>query len=153
MKIVDFQGKKLWSQTQKINTPVNTGTIAFRTSTGKLISQMDTSKIVFVAKLWKGKELMASNQLYFAAPKNLSLEKPEIIKKIVSNGNNYTISLTSGNLVKNLYLSIEDEGKFSDNYFDIMPGETKVITFKSIGEIANFENKLTLVSLVDSYTK
>jgi hypothetical protein len=50
-----------------------------------------------------------------------------------------------------LYSGIEDEGKFSDNYFDIMPGETVVVQFTPAGKCENFENKLNLVSLFDTY--
>jgi beta-mannosidase len=106
-----------------------------------------------VVKLWKGKELLSSNQMYFTAPKNLKLENPEIVKKITPKGAGYSVSLTAKNLVKNLYLSIEDEGKFSDNYFDLMPGETVVVQFTPAGKCENFENKLKLVSLFDTYEK
>ena len=43
------------------------------------------------------------------------------------------------------------DGFFSDNYFDLIPGETKAITFEAKSIIMDLKNILNVVSLVDSY--
>ena len=58
-------------------------------------------------------------------PKNLKLNKPEFSILISSN----TITIRSNVAAKYIYLSVNDAGlQFSDNYFDLEPGKTKIIT-------------------------
>ncbi len=58
-------------------------------------------------------------------PKDLKLQKPQFV--IFTSGK--TVSITSNVAVKYLYLTTKDEGiSFSDNYFDLKPGETKMVT-------------------------
>ncbi|MFA5656062.1 MAG: glycoside hydrolase family 2 protein, partial [Dysgonamonadaceae bacterium] len=44
----------------------------------------------------------------------------------------YTITLSSKNLAKDVFVEIPILGaKFSNNFFDLLPGETKVVTITS----------------------
>lgn len=151
MKIRDFHGKQLWSKTEPVQTSANNSKVFFNSPTDKLVQGMDTSQIVFEVKLWKGKELLTSNVLYFAMPKNLKLEKPEITRKIVRNAKGYAVTLTTNKLAKNVYLFSEMDGRFSDNYFDLLPGEPVTVTFTSEKDINDFESKLAITSLFDSF--
>ena len=46
-------------------------------------------------------------------------------------GGEFAVGLSSPVLVKNLYLSLDEiDGFFSDNYFDLMPGATRLVRFK-----------------------
>jgi len=40
---------------------------------------------------------------------------------------------------------------FSDNYFDLLPGEKVIVSFKTKEKTYNFGEKLKLFSLTDSY--
>jgi beta-mannosidase len=53
--------------------------------------------------------------------------------------------------VKDLYLDTDEKGMFSDNYFDLLPGEKVTVNFKTKEKIDNFGEKLKLFSLTDSY--
>jgi beta-mannosidase len=58
-------------------------------------------------------------------PKDLNLEKPEFV--LLTAGNRISIRATAP--AKYVYLSTEDDSlEFSDNYFDLEPGKTKIIT-------------------------
>jgi beta-mannosidase len=78
---------------------------------------------------------------YFVKPKDLQLTKPNIqISKI----DDLTYEITSDVLAKNVFLSAEEVTFFSDNYFDILPGQkmqiklskpVKAITVKSLFDV------------------
>ena len=112
---------------------------------------MDTTQIVFSVKLLDGSKLIASNFSYFSSPKDLKLPKPTITKVVAVSDQGYSITLSSDKLVKDLYLDTEEKGQFSDNYFDILPGEKVTVTFKTKEKIENLGDKLKLISLTDSY--
>jgi len=62
------------------------------------------------------------------------------------------ISWNSEVLAKNIYFQIADEERFfNDNYFDLLPGETKTVTlFTKIPE-TKLKEILTLRTLVDAF--
>jgi beta-mannosidase len=151
MKILDFSGKILWSKKIPVSVPANASKEIFRINTNELVAKMDTTSIVFSVKLLKGDKLLASNVQYFCEPKNLKLAKGEIKKVITETADGYSITLSSDKLVKDLCLSADLSGRFSDNCFDLLPGEKVTVSFKATTKIENFGEKLQLFSLVDSY--
>jgi Beta-galactosidase/beta-glucuronidase len=151
MKILDFSGKQLWSKSIPVNMTANTSTEFFKTTTKELVNKLDTTRIVFSVKLVQGNKLLASNLCYFSSPKDLKLQKPVITKLITVSDQGYSIMLTSDKLVKDLYLDTDEKGLFSDNYFDLLPGEKVTVSFKTKEKINNFGDKLKLYSLTDSY--
>jgi beta-mannosidase len=151
MKILDFNGKVLWSKNVAVNMHANTSQECFKITTNELVRNMDTTQIVFSVKLLKGDNLIASNVCYFAEPKNLKLPKSEITKVIKETGEGYSITFTSDKLIKDLYLDSDLKGSFSDNCFDLLPGEKVTVTFKTKEKTDNFGDKLKILSLTDSY--
>lgn len=151
MKILDFNGKILWSKNVPANIPANTSKECFKINTNELIKNMDTTQIVFSVKLLTGDKLLAYNLCYFTEPKNLKLPKSEIIKVIKEIEDGYSITLSSEKLVKDLYIETDLKGWFSDNCFDILPGEKVTVSFKTKEKTENFGEKLKLFSLIDSY--
>ena len=112
---------------------------------------MDTTQIFFSVKLLKGDKLLASYVSYFSEPKDLKLLKSEITRVIKETGDGFSITLTADKLVKDLYIFTDLQGWFSDNCFDLLPGEKVTVNFKTKEKIDNFGEKLKLFSLIDSY--
>jgi beta-mannosidase len=115
------------------------------------LKDIDRKNTVFVVRLIKEGKFLAYNLFYLALLKDLNLSKPNITKKIRPISNGYEINLSTDKLAKSLYLSIDKEGSFSDNFFDLLPGEKVSIIFKSKKKIENFKDKLKITSLVDTY--
>ena len=88
--------------------------------------------------------------VYFKDVKDLQLIIPKINKKIEPKDGGYAIILQSDVLAKNINLYTEKEGFFSDNYFDMLPGETKTIEFKTQSKTFDI-NSLKIRSIVDTY--
>lgn len=88
------------------------------------------------------KELLADQIHFLTYPKNMNLpEAPIDIKVNKRKGGIYRITLTSTVLAKDVQLTPSQNvaGHFSDNYFDILPGEKKVVTFTA----DNYAGELT----------
>ena len=81
-----------------------------------------------------------------ADPKDLKLVRPNF--KVNLSGNQ--ISISSDVFAKYIGLSfIENDAIFSDNYFDLQAGETKIISFTNIGSAKEVLSKLKIKSLYD----
>jgi beta-mannosidase len=61
------------------------------------------------------------------------------------------VELSSDKFARYVFLSIDKQGFFSDNYFNLMPGEKKTITFTTSQKPSDFEKDLKVMSLVDTY--
>lgn len=151
--LYDFSGNQLFSKIERIEIKSNSNGIYFSIPKSDLLKNYDEKKVVLLAELRSEDRLMSQNHFYFVQPKELDLEKPEIKINPVKEADGYKIELTTNKLAKNVYLRLDEtEGFFSDNFFDLIPGETKVLQFKTEkNNIDQLSNKLKVISLMDSY--
>ena len=59
----------------------------------------------------------------------MNLLKPEIKITIEKEENHFVLLLLSDVLAKNVFVDSDIDGSFSDNFFDLIPGEEKRIEF------------------------
>lgn len=109
----------------------------------------DKSSHLLKAALKSDGELLAENVYYFVTPKNLKLQKAEISKEIQTTAEGILIKLESPILAKNVSLRFDEDGFFSDNYFDLLPGETRSILFKPADKNKEFSGQLTILQLAE----
>jgi beta-mannosidase len=85
--------------------------------------------------------------------KDLKLKKPIIEYEITELHDVFEISLKSKNLVKNIFVDIDSENNFSDNYFDMIPGKKYVISIKKDTNLnlVDIKKNIKLLSLYDTY--
>jgi beta-mannosidase len=94
-----------------------------------------------------------SRNLYFFTPiKDIALPQPEITANIESAGKGYRVTLHSAQLARDVYLSFGDEeAKFSDNYIDLLAGETTQIDVTSKASLDQLRQAMKIVSLYDAF--
>ena len=84
--------------------------------------------------------------------KDLDLPPPDLQWVMNKTEGGFKIVISSDKLAKNIYLTAAGmEGFFSDNFFDILPGQTIEVSFDTNQQDERFEEVLQIVSLVDSY--
>jgi beta-mannosidase len=72
-------------------------------------------------------------------------------KTINKSPEGYLIMLSSNQLAKNVYLVSGQKGSFSDNFFDLLPGEMRTVTFKTKDNSTGFERNLKILTLAGTY--
>ncbi|MBC8479043.1 MAG: hypothetical protein H8D46_01150, partial [FCB group bacterium] len=92
---------------------------------------------------------------YFKEVKDLKFSQTTIEYSIRGQGiQDGVIELKSDVLAKNVLLAFDNVGAhFSDNYFDLKPGELKSITYHSDREIDNIQDSLQIRSIRDTYNE
>jgi len=149
MELYNFNGKLLKQYEIAANPAANASTKVFEAPTNKLTDYSEGTYGLLTLKS-EGK-VIARKIHFFTQPKNLALQKPDIQKKIVKESGQWIISLKTDKLAKDVYLNFEgDEGFFEDNYFDLLPGETKTVVYK-LKNLKTPEKDLSVISLWDSY--
>lgn len=135
LQLLDFKGKVLWDKISEIQIEANTCKVYFQIDK-KEFEKFNLKKAVLSLKLNKVK-----TNYFFVKPKDLLLEKPTIqIKKI----GEQTIEISTDVLAKNIFLSAENEPFFSDNYFDLLPNEKRII------KISKPIKNIKMISLLDT---
>ncbi len=96
-------------------------------------------------------QIVSRRLYYFEAPRKLALSKTRVNISVEQVNEGYQLTLQSDKLAKNVHLTTETEGFFSDNYFDLLPGERKVVLFKTDRIIENPSTAFRTRHLVETY--
>ncbi len=122
MSVIDFYGKEIQSDSLEIEVLGDSSTEYYSLS----LNTIDKKATVLVAEFNNQK-----SYFYFIKPKELILPKGEIEKEILKTANGFSISIKSAVLQKEVFLFTNEKGHFSDNFFDLLPNETRTIYFKT----------------------
>jgi beta-mannosidase len=106
---------------------------------------------VLVAELWKNGRRLSADHHYFAEAKDLDLPEPEIEWTVTRVDNGYRVTLTSALLARNVFLSCDTDGFFSDNFFDLLPGRSTTVVFSPAETPSGPAPKISVRSLADIY--
>ena len=122
MKIIDFKGNEIWSNSEDISVKENTSQKVYNIPN----VDIDRKNQVYITE-FNGKKSLH----FFSSPKDLNLVKGEIQKEITKTKNGFSIIIKSTVLQKDVFLFSKNKGHFSDNFFDLLPNESITIEFKT----------------------
>lgn len=130
IKVITFDGKSLFEKSLPIDVLANSSKEFFHDKVQSVVPAANLKNSLLYVEVKNGDQLLSSNILYFLPPKDLALPKVTVKKTIREENGAMVLELSADKLVKNLYLSTEvGDGFFSDNYFDILPGQTVTVRF------------------------
>ncbi|VGO19552.1 beta-mannosidase [Pontiella sulfatireligans] len=132
LKVMDFNGKLLWTKTLDATVPANTSTVMYSIPREEILEGIDDTQAVLLAEWVEEGAVQADALYYFRRVKDLELPEATVTHKIKSVSDGFEITLKTDQLAKNVYLTIGDEdGFFSDNYFDLLPGTEVSVHLKT----------------------
>ncbi|MFD1875153.1 beta-mannosidase [Hymenobacter bucti] len=155
VRLLDFNGKVLYKQSAALQVEPLTSKVYLDIPKAKLLKGQDSKKVVLSCELQAGGTTLSTNTHYFALPKEMALPKANITATWQpATDSTYQVTLKSKTLAREVWLSLaQGDGFFGDNYFDLLPGETKVLTFKSEGAIsvAELRKQMVVRTLPDAF--
>ena len=175
-RLMDFSGKVLLEDSQPVTIPPLSSKVYLEWPLKKLADAgaADTTRVFIAADLVGADAQISRNILYLAPTKEVHL-KPAAIKtgiatahplpseanhrewdasarQFVPAAGKFTITLSAPVLARSVYLSFGDlVVGLSDNYFDLLPGETVQITAWSAAPLDAIKAQLRVVSLSDAF--
>jgi beta-mannosidase len=152
-RLLDFSGKLLMDQTKDVQAPAQSSAIYLTLSNADLLAKGDPRGNFLVVDLEAGGKRVSRNLVFFDVTHSLKLPlRPKIDADLSKTGPDYTITLRTSELARNVYISFGDlDVESSDNYFDLLPGEAMTVTLKSSAAIDQLKSSLKVVSLMDAF--
>lgn len=148
LNLMDFNGLSLWNRPVKVTLPANGSTLVYSLDLKELPLNYRENEVVLIATLVTGKKELDQEFVYFAKPKDLKLPEPGIKTRISDKGDHFVIEITTQKLCKNLMLiSDNTDVQFSDNFFDMQPGETRLVTCPATIRWEDFEKGFRTLNL------
>ena len=155
-ELYDFSGRILNHGEYKQSITASSSVCMATLTTADLVGEHSLSQLVLKVSAYTDGELVDSKLHYFTEVKHLALQ-PADIKYSAEYTNQYLrVSLSANQLVKGLHLQLgQSRENFSDNFFDLLPEEHKVVTIfaPELASIApeNWLQNLIITSVYDTY--
>jgi beta-mannosidase len=148
--IKDFNGNTLEEQVIPSEIDPAKAVIAAKLSKKQIRSTYTTNEIFLEAEIRQGEKILARDVYYFEAAKDLHLPSAKIQSIITRKSDFYEVTLKSENLARNVYLTLDRcEAQFSDNYFDLLPGEAVTVLCKACEDDDSISRELHIKTLND----
>jgi beta-mannosidase len=123
-ELLDFNGNRIWSDIITTIAEANASQLINETN----IDNFKFDKTSTVLRISSEDRQWLK---YFAKPKDLKLKQAEINTSISKTNTGFQIQISSSTLQKNVFLYTDEKGHFSDNFFDLLPNEVKLIEFET----------------------
>ncbi len=147
-------GERLWRDVRKVEIPAFASQQVWRADVDALLQSTSLKNAFLTAELRSGERSLSKNLLFFRPVKDLQLPVPHIGISVNAGENGATIHLETGVPAFAVQLQTERlEGRFSDNFFFLLPGEPVQVQFLPEGkwDPDQFVRELSLRSLADTF--
>lgn len=133
VELMDFDGKAHGKWTQSGMLAANSSVLFMKKRAGELQGKLSAanSLLHFTLKDKNGATL-ADDVFYFAYPKDQKLPEANIETSVRRRGDAIEMTLKTDKLARDIFVEVPVLGvRFTDNFFDLLPGQRKKITITS----------------------
>jgi beta-mannosidase len=131
LKVMDFNGKELSKKTVKGEVPANASAVFHKEAYSDLAANPTNTLLLMTLKDQKGK-VLSEEIYYFNYPKDQELPMAKVSYKVKQMDGKCEVTLSAKQLARDIFIEIPYQGaRFTDNFFDLLPGQTKKIVITS----------------------
>jgi beta-mannosidase len=147
LRLMRFDGTMLQEERQAIEAAA----LASTPVAPLTLKSFDAKEVFAVLTLEQEGRVVASNTVYFAKPRELALPAVKIAQSVRVDKTGFVVELHSPVLARAVVLSFDGiEAKAEDNYFDLLPNESRQVHVASKASPQQIQASLELRSLVDA---
>jgi beta-mannosidase len=154
LRLIGFDGQIVKEATQPVQIPALSSQTYLQWPMSEFanVAGLDSAHVVAVADLTVNGKQISRNLTYLVSTKLVHLPQAQLQTELSKAGDGYHVKVSSPVLARSVYLSFpNDQAKVSDNYFDLLPGETVDITVTSSAALDQLQKDLKVISLVDAF--
>ena len=156
VRLVTLTGKILGDWTKAITVPKLSSSVFEEKSMQSLQALApDLAQVFIVADLHKNGVSLSHNLLYLVPTKQVQLPEAHLSWSLHSgSAGSYKMHISSDVLARSVWIRLpENNAELSDNFFDIIPGESIDIQVKSGASLDELRKEIQVTSLVDAFGK
>ncbi|WP_151733278.1 beta-mannosidase ['Paenibacillus yunnanensis' Narsing Rao et al. 2020] len=130
LRLHDFAGALLKEERRAVTLAADSAAIVLTLPLAELLDGRAAGETVLsLSLLCKGRK--PDGKLHFFAPaKEIVLQQPNLTVTEVPGSGGASFTVSTDVLARGVHLTAEEEGCFSDNFFDLLPGEPKTVEFR-----------------------
>ncbi len=153
LSLIDFGGRILSSRQLDLTIEPLKGKSYFTQAASEFLGGTDLKNVVLLAELKADGKTVSRNEYFFKPFKELRLSPPTIKTNVAVYANYFSVTFSTDNLAKSVYLSGFTDGFFTDNYFNLIPGKSVQVEFhpKTKMSVEEFRRNLKVRSLIDAF--
>ena len=153
-ELTDLSGKRILRNAKKAIVAPGKNTLVRKLNLSKELDRYGKRELLLWLSLKSGKKVVSENLVNFARPKHLELNTPKITPAVKKSKTGFTVTLKSDQPALWAWVSIGNvDATYSDNFFHLKTGNSQTVEVTTDRKItvSEFEKKLTIKSLVDTY--
>lgn len=153
LTIMDLDGKPLKVKEFDAKIDPLAGKVYFSQPSREFLGGADERNVFLFAELKIDGRTVSTNEYFFKPFKEMNPVRPNIAATVTPSGDGFRISLSADKLARSVYLSGFEDGFFSDNYFNLIPGRAVDVEYrpkKAMG-LDDFRRRLRVRSLIDAF--
>jgi beta-mannosidase len=154
VRLIDFEGKVLLQESNDVRVEPLASKVYLSWTLKKLTEAgvTDPSKVFAVADISSGGVELSRNLTYLVPVKEIHLRPAKLKVEASGQRGSYTIAINSPVLARSVHLSFGDlDVELSDNYFDLLPGETVEVTARTSVSLDQLKGNMVAISLGDAF--
>jgi beta-mannosidase len=146
-----LSGEPVFAMDKDVKVTANSSKVYYEIDPELMLKNVDKENVVLSVSLEANNHKVSENLFYFVPEKMLKLKIPTISTTVVPEKEGCILILKTDVLAKNIYLNDKGiEGSYTDNYFDLLPGETKKVYFKPSNKKSDLKNNFSIKTMLDN---
>jgi len=150
VKVMKFDGTIVTQITKKVTLPANSSTVMLSENIDNLLKGEKKNDVVVHATFTAKNGKAYDNNYVLLKQKDINYPHVDIESEITPTDGGYNIKLTAPLFARAVFIEVDDvESVYSDNYFDMLPGETRTIKLTSKLPLNKVKSTFSVQSLAD----
>lgn len=137
LELFDFGGRSLGEHTRELVLPADAAQVVYTAPAEELLNGRDPRGVVLLATVEQEhageRVVLARRPHYFASFRDIELPPAKVTVEEVPGSGGSAFKLSTDALARQVWLHAEEEGVFSDNFFDLIPGQPVTVEFRRRG--------------------
>lgn len=150
--VLTLGGKKLAQVTRNVTAKALTSQVIFSSALSNMLKGEKRENVIFAVRFETAGAEPYTNVGYACRQKLMNYTHPNYSVDIEPAEGGYEVTVGSDVFARGVFLSLEGiENFFSDNYFDILPGEKRTIHVRTAIDRDEMRRQLKILSLGDTF--
>ena len=151
LQTLTIDGRVVYERTQRLTLPPNDALTVYTLPVADLLRGERPENVIFYISYQTGVTTY-HNIAYPLRQKQMAYKKPRFTTTLAPQADGYDVTVATDIFARAVYLKTKGISDFfSDNYFDLLPRQTRTVHVRTTKPLEQFRQELEITSLGDDY--